>query len=128
MALLLDLPPARRAELARTWGTEESTALLYRAMTDRAALRARVAELSPGARQALATLRREPASRVELLARLPLGEERLAASVEELAGLGLVLRLPERGVGPPRLAIGAGPGEALYVAADVADALGRTGG
>lgn len=125
MALLLDLPPAGRRELARAWSTEESTALLYTTMTDPAALAARIEQLSPGARQALAALRRAPASRDDLLSRLPVSAERLAASVEELARLGLVLRLPERAGQVPRLALGAGPDEPCYVPPDVAAAVGR---
>src|SRR5256885_9650052 len=50
-------------------------------------LRARLRALPPGARAALGVLRREPASAVDLLARLPISEGRLAESVAALAEL-----------------------------------------
>ena len=123
MALLLDLPPAVKGELARRWGVEEDAAAIYRAMTEPGALAARVAALGPAAAQVLAALRRAPASRRELLARLPVSEVRLDAALAALAEHALVLRLPEAGGRTPRLATAANPADRLYVPADVAAAL-----
>jgi hypothetical protein len=125
MALLLDLPPGARRLLAEQWGAGEDAASLYRSMTDRDALRARLAGLPPGARAALDSLRREASSPEELLARLPLSERRLAEGLAALAELGLALRAPEAGRRAPRMAAGAGPRDRLYVPPDLASALAR---
>src|SRR5262245_23057200 len=125
MALLLDLPAGARRRLAEQWGAAEDTASLYRSMTDQESLRRRLATLPAGARAALELLRREPASPDDLLARLPISEGRLAEGIAALAGLALALRAPEAGARTPRLALGAGPRDRLYVPADLAAALAR---
>src|SRR5215831_5543742 len=125
MALLLDLPSGDRRQLAERWGAQEDAASLYRAMTEPPSLSARLTTLPPGARAALAVLRREPASADDLLARLPLSEARLAVGLAALARLGLALRAPGPGARAPRLALDASPRERLYVPVDLAAALAK---
>lgn len=117
MAFLLDLPDVPRRELATRWGVEETTAALYQVMTDPAALAARQDPLG-----VLSSLARAPASFDDLLAALPASRDRLAAELDRLGALGLVLRLPERDVAP-RPARAPFGREALYVPPDVARVL-----
>jgi hypothetical protein len=126
MAFLLDLPDAGRRELAARWGVEESTDLLYRTMTDPAALDARLGVLGHSARAALARLARRPSSLDDLVARLPTPAERVAADLDALGALGLVLRQPV-GTAPPRPARKPFGDEPLYVLPDIAAALGTDG-
>lgn len=120
MGLLLDLPPLVRRALAEHWGTEGDAASLYRAMTGPTTLRACIDGLPPRAGEVLAVLLRAPASRHNLLARMPLSAQRLDEALAALADRGLILRLPEQGLRTPRLAAGASAHESLYVPADVA--------
>src|SRR5687768_5224499 len=114
MAFLLDLPTAARRELAARWGVEETTALLYRAMTDPGTLEAQLAAVGPTARRTLDLLARAPASIDEILAGAPTSRERLELELDALGALGLVLRLPEREV-PPRPARAPFGSELLYL-------------
>ncbi len=126
MAFLLDLPDAGRRELAARWGVEESTDLLYRTITDPAALDACLAVLGSSARAALTRLARHPCSVDDLMAQLPTTAERLAADLDALGALGLVLRQPA-GTAPPRPARAPFGDEPLYVPPDVVAALGADG-
>jgi hypothetical protein len=119
MAFLLDLPDAPRRELADRWGAQEGTAALYQVMTDPAALAVRRDAVG-----ALELLARRPASFDDLLAALPTSRERLAAELDRLGTLGLVLVLPE-GTVPPRAAHSPFGRQALYVPPDVVSALAR---
>lgn len=118
MALLMDLPSARREALGTAWGVGSDAAAIYRAMTDPATLTARLAQL-PVASAALALLARGPSAADDLVARLPYAEARLMSAIQELAALALVARAPVGGL-RARLADGATAGELLYVPGDVA--------
>lgn len=119
MAFLIDLPVEPRRQLAERWQSGEATDALYRTMTDRAALRARVEEIDPLALRLVAVLSGVSLMRDVIASRVAASDQRVDAIIESLARLAIVLEVPGGPQASPRFVSPPYGEKLLYIPSDV---------
>ena len=119
MAFLMDLPVEPRRQLAVRWQSGEAPDTLYRTMTDRAQLRARVEGIDPLATRLVSILTESTLTRDVIASRIAASDQRVNAIIELLSDLGIVLEVPQGPQASPRFASPHYGEKQLYVPSDL---------